>query len=255
MNGYSSNQLSAIVTQKILKELRELANKPLEDVQVHVKGDNIRSIEATIIGPTGTPYDGGEYTIRLVFGADFPNVPPKGYFLTKIFHPNVASETGEICVNTLKRDWKSDYGLKKILVAVRSLLIVPNPDSALNEEAGKLLLQSYDDFAKRAKIFAQIHAKSVGHLHKSEEEEEDDNIDLTQEDEEPDEDDANESNTNENEESSNKPCKSKEKEDQQDNKDKQSVVENKNSKSLKAKVPPDKLKASKSKISKSLRRL
>lgn len=27
-----------------------------------------------------------------------------GYFMTKIFHPNV-SEKGEICVNTLKKDW------------------------------------------------------------------------------------------------------------------------------------------------------
>lgn len=30
---------------------------------------------------------------------------PAGYFLTKIYHPNI-SKAGEICVNTLKRDWK-----------------------------------------------------------------------------------------------------------------------------------------------------
>ena len=38
-----------------------------------------------------------------------------GYFLTKVFHPNV-SESGEICVNTLKRDWKPDLGIKHILL-------------------------------------------------------------------------------------------------------------------------------------------
>ncbi len=36
--------------------------------------------------------------------SDFPSHPPKGYFITKIFHPNV-SKKGEICVNTLKKDW------------------------------------------------------------------------------------------------------------------------------------------------------
>ena len=41
-----------------------------------------------------------------------------GYFLTKIFHPNV-SKTGEICVNVLKRDWKSDLGLRHVLVIIR----------------------------------------------------------------------------------------------------------------------------------------
>ena len=71
-----------------------------------------------------------------------------GFFLTKIFHPNVSSR-GEICVNTLKKDWKSDLGLKHILLTIKCLLIVPNPESALNEEAGKLLLERYDDYCAR----------------------------------------------------------------------------------------------------------
>ncbi len=33
-----------------------------------------------------------------------------GYFVTWIFHPNVA-KNGEICVNTLKKDWKPTLGL------------------------------------------------------------------------------------------------------------------------------------------------
>jgi ubiquitin-conjugating enzyme E2 S len=37
---------------------------------------------------------------------------------------------------------------------------VPNPESALNEEAGKLLLEQYDEYAKRAKIYASVHAKA-----------------------------------------------------------------------------------------------
>lgn len=53
----------------------------------------------------GTPYAGGFFRVKLVLGKDFPQTPPKAYFLTKIFHPNVAAN-GEICVNTLKKDWK-----------------------------------------------------------------------------------------------------------------------------------------------------
>ena len=50
----------------------------------------------------GTPYVGGLFKVKLTLGKGFPTEPPKAYFLTKIFHPNVASN-GEICVNTLKR--------------------------------------------------------------------------------------------------------------------------------------------------------
>ena len=35
----------------------------------------------------------------------------QGYFITPIFHPNVA-KNGEICVNTLKKDWKADCKLR-----------------------------------------------------------------------------------------------------------------------------------------------
>jgi ubiquitin-conjugating enzyme E2 S len=39
------------------------------------------------------------------------------------------------------------------------LLIVPNAESALNEEAGKMLLEHYDDYSQRAKLMTDIHAK------------------------------------------------------------------------------------------------
>lgn len=55
--------------------------------------------------------------MKLVLGKTFPAAPPKGFFLTKIFHPNV-SRNGEICVNTLKKDWKEDLGIKHILLVI-----------------------------------------------------------------------------------------------------------------------------------------
>ena len=47
------------------------------------------------------------------------------------------------------------------LQTVKCLLIVPNPESALNAEAGKLLLEQYEDYSLRAKMFTEIHAKPL----------------------------------------------------------------------------------------------
>lgn len=80
-----------------------------------------------------------------------------GWFATKIFHPNVSS-AGEICVNTLKKDWQSSFGISHILVTVKCLLIYPNPESALDEEAGKLLLENYESYCSRAKLITSVHA-------------------------------------------------------------------------------------------------
>lgn len=61
--------------------------------------------------------------MKLVLGKDFPSVPPQGFFLTKIFHPNVA-KNGAICVNTLKKDWKPEHGIKHILLVIGLIIHV-----------------------------------------------------------------------------------------------------------------------------------
>nr|CAI5826606.1 unnamed protein product [Callosobruchus analis] len=150
--------LSPQIIRGVVKEMQDLVNSPPEGIKVQVNEEDVTDIQAFIDGPAGTPYTGGTFKVKLSLGKSFPTEPPKAYFLTKIFHPNVAAN-GEICVNTLKRDWKSDLGIKHILLTIKCLLIVPNAESALNEEAGKLLLEHYEDYYQRAKMMTEIHAQ------------------------------------------------------------------------------------------------
>ncbi|CAG8588811.1 14862_t:CDS:2, partial [Cetraspora pellucida] len=154
----ATENISPSVIKRITKELDALRTHPPEGIRVVMNELNICDVQAWISGPEGTPYEGGFFKVKVVFGADFPTVPPKCNFITKIFHPNV-SKTGEVCVDTLKRDWNKDYGIEHILLTIKCLLIVPNPESALNDDAGKLLLDSYEDYAKRAQMMTSIHAQ------------------------------------------------------------------------------------------------
>eukprot|EP00118_Oscarella_pearsei_P028329 m.1894 g.1894 ORF g.1894 m.1894 type:complete len:201 (+) comp8012_c0_seq1:80-682(+) len=149
--------LASSVVRKVAQEVSELVGKPPEGIQVHPNEENVSDIQATVEGPAGTPYEGGLFKVKLVLGKDFPASPPRAFFLTKIFHPNVA-RNGEICVNTLKKDWKAELGIKHLLLTIKCLLIVPNPESALNEEAGKLLLEQYEEYRKYAKMMTEVHA-------------------------------------------------------------------------------------------------
>jgi len=164
--------------RRILREVANLKKTPPEGIRVQTSEENIFDITGIIEGP-GESYWRAEMTrdasdncsqrepltlvVTLKSSLDLqknslhllPNVRNRtfhnsgvllftvfgtpGWFATKIFHPNVSS-SGEICVNTLKKDWKSTYGVEHILVTVKCLLIYPNPESALDEEAGKLLL-------------------------------------------------------------------------------------------------------------------
>ena len=125
------------------KQLAECVKNSPDCVHVIINEANLTDVQADIIGPVDTPYAGGIFRCKLVIESDFPNNPPKGYFLNKIFHPNV-SEKGEICVNTLKKDWNPQaWSLFHIFEVIKCLLIVPFPESSLNEEAGKLFMENY----------------------------------------------------------------------------------------------------------------
>ena len=68
--------------------------------------------------------------------------------------------TGAICVNTLKRDWSPETTMAHVLSVIRCLLIIPFPESSLNDEAGKLFMDSYDEYSKRARLMADVHGRS-----------------------------------------------------------------------------------------------
>ncbi|XP_073016373.1 ubiquitin-conjugating enzyme E2 22-like isoform X2 [Primulina eburnea] len=127
----TNENLPPNVIKQLAKELKNLDETPPEGIKVGVNDDNFSVICADIEGP--------------------------GYFLTKIFHPNIATN-GEICVNALKKDWNPCLSLRHVLIVIRCLLIEPFPESALNEQAGKMLNENYDEYAKYARLYTTIHA-------------------------------------------------------------------------------------------------
>ncbi|CAN1748907.1 Ubiquitin-conjugating enzyme E2 22 [Linum perenne] len=154
----TNENLPPNVIKQLAKELKSLNESPPEGIKVGVNDDDLSVIFADIEGPDGTPYENGVFRMKLLLPHDFPKLPPQGFFLTKIFHPNISSD-GKICVNTLKKDWNPSLGLRHVLVVVRCLLIEPFPESALNEQASKMLLDNYEDYFKHARLLTGIHAK------------------------------------------------------------------------------------------------
>ena len=59
-----------------------------------------------ILGPLGSCYYGGTFFVDIVIPDDYPNDPPFVRFVTKMWHPNIDSETGLIRLDILARRWK-----------------------------------------------------------------------------------------------------------------------------------------------------
>ncbi|KAK0254696.1 hypothetical protein LTR91_015052 [Friedmanniomyces endolithicus] len=120
--------------------------------------DDLSHLDILLAGPTHTPFHTGLFKLHLTIPPTYPQTPPTAHFRTPIFHPNVEPQTGGVCVETLKRDWDAKLTLRDVLVVINCLLIQPNPDSALNAEAGGLIRGDYAAFERRAELMTGIHA-------------------------------------------------------------------------------------------------
>ena len=114
-----SQNMPPQLAARLQREILQLSKKSPDGVTFLPTdgGERLDEIHAEITGPEGTPYEGGTFRLKLVLGGDFPSAPPRGFFLTKIFHPNV-SANGDICVNTLKKDWSPDLKLAHVLSVI-----------------------------------------------------------------------------------------------------------------------------------------
>ena len=157
-DGNSQNHISANIIKILWRQQQELLKKSPEYVTPIINNEDPLDIQIDLEGPKATPYENGIFRVKLVIPNDFPMGAPKGFFMTKIFHPNI-SEKGEICVNTLKKDWNSrQWSLYNLFEVIKCLLIVPFPQSALNEEAGKIFMENYDEYFKIAQMYTKIYA-------------------------------------------------------------------------------------------------
>ena len=154
----NSSHLNPNIIKALWRQQQELLKKSPEYVTPIINPEDPLDIQCDLEGPKATPYENGIFRVKLIISNEFPTQAPKGIFITKIFHPNI-SEKGEICVNTLKKDWNpSQWNLYNLFEVIKCLLIVPFPQSALNEEAGKLFMENYDEYFKIAKMYTNIYA-------------------------------------------------------------------------------------------------
>ncbi|CAG7900916.1 unnamed protein product [Brassica rapa] len=73
--------------------------------------------QATIMGPSDSPFAGGVFLVSIHFPPDYPFKPPKVSFRTKVYHPNINSN-GSICLDILKEQWSPALTVSKVIISL-----------------------------------------------------------------------------------------------------------------------------------------
>lgn len=116
---------------RLLKDVKQMIKHPLTDHGIYYIHDDTDMLKgyALIVGPSETPYFGGNYFFEFSYPADYPNSPPLVKYCTNgnnvRFNPNLY-KCGKVCIsilNTWRGDqWTSCQTISTVLLTLCTLL-------------------------------------------------------------------------------------------------------------------------------------
>lgn len=136
-------------------------------VHAEVKDSDLTNIIARIKGPQDSPYERGVFHVEVKIPSNYPFEPPKMRFITKIWHPNVSSQTGAICLDILKNAWSPALTIKTTLLSLQALLSAPEPNDPQDAEVAKMYKSDYKKWVATAAFWTESYAveRPVGSPH------------------------------------------------------------------------------------------
>ncbi|XP_037523313.1 LOW QUALITY PROTEIN: mucin-5AC-like [Rhipicephalus sanguineus] len=150
--------MNSAATDRILEELNDVARDPPPNCSAGlVHSDDLFNWRAVIVGPQGTPYEGGMFHLHISFPDDYPHSPPKVTFKTKIYHPNVSDE-GDISLDVLLWNWSPQMRVGQVLLSICWLLGEPDIENAVNEHAAYNYTEDPDEYNVIARKCTETNA-------------------------------------------------------------------------------------------------
>lgn len=134
------------------------ASEGAHDVYAEKWDTDICHWKGRIKGPLDTPYEGGVFFLDINIPPDYPYNPPKISFVTKIWHPNVSSQTGAICLDILKHEWSPALSIRTALLSIQAMLGDPVPTDPQDAEVAKMLMENPELFQRTARHWTETFA-------------------------------------------------------------------------------------------------
>ncbi|XP_064607803.1 ubiquitin-conjugating enzyme E2 K-like [Liolophura sinensis] len=153
--------MANIAVARIKREFKEVVNDQgvaQSQIKVHLVDDKFTELKGEIAGPPDTPYEGGRFHLKITIPETYPFNPPKVVFKTKIWHPNISSVTGAICLDILKDQWAAAMTLRTVLLSLQALLANAEPDDPQDAVVAKQYKETQEIFQKTARHWANIYA-------------------------------------------------------------------------------------------------
>lgn len=153
--------MASLAVQRIKREFKEVVKSEEISkcqIKVELKNDSFTELRGEIAGPPDTPYEGGTFILDIKIPETYPFNPPKVQFVTKIWHPNISSVTGAICLDILKDQWAAAMTLRTVLLSLQALLAAAEPDDPQDAVVAKQYKEEPEIFKLTARHWTNVYA-------------------------------------------------------------------------------------------------
>ncbi|KAF3838290.1 hypothetical protein F7725_010058 [Dissostichus mawsoni] len=133
--------MANIAVQRIKREFKEVLKSEetsKNQIKVDLVDENFTELKGEIAGPL---------THHM-----------KVRFITKIWHPNISSVTGAICLDILKDQWAAAMTLRTVLLSLQALLAAAEPDDPQDAVVANQYKQNPEMFKQTARLWSHVYA-------------------------------------------------------------------------------------------------
>jgi ubiquitin-protein ligase len=109
-------------------------------------------------GPEDTPYSQGVFKLKFKFPENYPFKAPDVKFLTTVYHPNIKTDTGEICQDVFASGWAPTQKVEEILEKIITMLKEPSTSTPLENEICQEYINNREKFNKTAREYTTKYA-------------------------------------------------------------------------------------------------
>eukprot|EP00794_Sanderia_malayensis_P007352 gene7352-8171_t len=152
--------MSNIAVARIQREFKEVIGSDearRNNIKVELVNGSYSRLRGEISGPPDTPYEGGRFVVDIEIPETYPFNPPKVKFLTRVWHPNISSVTGAICLDILKDQWAAAMTLRTVLISIQALLASPEPSDPQDAVVARQYRENTEAFKITARHWAQVY--------------------------------------------------------------------------------------------------
>ena len=97
--------------------------------------------------------------MNIDFSDNYPFKCPKMQFVTKIYHPNIKTETGEICADAIKNSWVPTMNAQYIIKMMLELIENPNSENPMEAEIARVMMTDKEQFKINAQEYTTKYAQ------------------------------------------------------------------------------------------------